>query len=270
MSRTLKKAPKKALKVIALKSQDSKETEQIMKVQSTVPVQANPTPDGMIALALQSGRTMEDIGKLIDHRNAEIARLARLKFIESKKNFSVLRDRIVKSNPADFGETKSGRQGAKYFFEDLDAIEKVVKAPAGECGLTYDWKTRYDDKYIYIKCILTHTAGHSEEDEMRGHADTSGGKNPIQAEASTVSYLMRYTLKHVLGLSTGKDDDDGHGSAPARAEQQQASGGIPIPSDAQFKDVVQKVIAKVINLEEALKLYSYSVEQVETLQIAGA
>jgi hypothetical protein len=44
---------------------------------------------------------------------------------------------------------------------------------------------------------------------MSAPADKSGGKNDIQAMASTVTYLRRYTLTGALGITTGNDDNDG-------------------------------------------------------------
>lgn len=265
--KTAKKAAAKNRKVIHLKSQDSKESVSIQTI-PTEQVQVShhqSHAESMIDVALKSGRSMEEIGKLIEYRNAEIARLAKLAFIEAKKDFTKLRGRIVKSNDADFGTTKSGSQGAKYKFEDLDAIEIAVKDVAASCGLTYDWKPRYEGDWIYITCILSHIGGHSEEVTMRGKADSSGGKNSIQAEASTVSYLMRYTLKQVMGLSTGKDDDDGHKSGKPVAPEK--TDGLPFATDEQYKAIIHQLITKVIKFDEALKIFSYTDEQLESLKI---
>lgn len=49
---------------------------------------------------------------------------------------------------------------------------------------------------------------------MGGPPDTGGAKNAIQARASTVSYLERYTFKAVAGVAEG-GDDDGQGGAGA-------------------------------------------------------
>jgi len=43
----------------------------------------------------------------------------------------------------------------------------------------------------------------------------SGNKNPIQAIASTVSYLERYTLLAITGLTTKDMDDDGKNAGGA-------------------------------------------------------
>lgn len=46
---------------------------------------------------------------------------------------------------------------------------------------------------------------------MGGPPDAGGAKNAIQARASTKTYLERYTLKAITGLSEQADDDDGNG-----------------------------------------------------------
>lgn len=46
---------------------------------------------------------------------------------------------------------------------------------------------------------------------MGGPPDTGGAKNAIQARASTKTYLERYTLKAITGLSEQNDDNDGRG-----------------------------------------------------------
>jgi hypothetical protein len=46
---------------------------------------------------------------------------------------------------------------------------------------------------------------------MGGPPDAGGAKNAIQARASTISYLERYTLKAICGVAEGGEDDDGNG-----------------------------------------------------------
>ena len=41
--------------------------------------------------------------------------------------------------------------------------------------------------------------------------DSSGSKNSIQAIASTLTYLQRYTLLSITGLAASEADDDGRG-----------------------------------------------------------
>ncbi len=55
---------------------------------------------------------------------------------------------------------------------------------------------------------------------MGGPPDAGGAKNAIQARASTKTYLERYTLKAITGLSEQNDDTDGNttGSTDLRDE----------------------------------------------------
>jgi hypothetical protein len=51
--------------------------------------------------------------------------------------------------------------------------------------------------------------GHFEETSITAEADVSGSKNPIQAVGSTISYLERYSILALTGLSTKDMDTDG-------------------------------------------------------------
>jgi hypothetical protein len=85
------------------------------------------------------------------------------------------------------------------------------------------WKLTKDEKdWIEVTCTLSHSQGHSECVSMGGPPDAGGAKNAIQARASTISYLERYTLKAICGVAEGGEDDDGNGGkdapeCPARA-----------------------------------------------------
>lgn len=78
-------------------------------------------------------------------------------------------------------------------------------------GLTHAWSMAQEaNGKITVACTLTHAGGHSERVELSSLSDDSGGKNSIQAIASANTYLQRYTLLAVTGLSTSDmPDDDG-------------------------------------------------------------
>jgi hypothetical protein len=59
-----------------------------------------------------------------------------------------------------------------------------------------------------VTCFLRHVGGHQESASMGGPPDAGGAKNAIQARASTKTYLERYTLKAITGLSEQDDDTD--------------------------------------------------------------
>lgn len=58
--------------------------------------------------------------------------------------------------------------------------------------------------------ILTHKAGHAEEDRFECAPDKSGGKADIQANGSTRSYGQRYTTISLCGIVTKGQDNDGN------------------------------------------------------------
>ena len=80
-------------------------------------------------------------------------------------------------------------------------------------GLSSSWKLTRDEKdWMEVTCYLRHVGGHEESVSMGGPPDAGGAKNAIQARASTKTYLERYTLKAITGLSEQNDDTDGAGA----------------------------------------------------------
>src|SRR5487761_1501243 len=92
------------------------------------------------------------------------------------------------------------------------ACDAIIKG-LSEHGISHRWDVAQGDGRIKVTCILTHALGHSESAGMHGPIDDSGGKNAIQAIASSVSYLERYTLFAAAGLASQDMDDDGRGGA---------------------------------------------------------
>jgi hypothetical protein len=62
-----------------------------------------------------------------------------------------------------------------------------------------------------VSGVLRHEAGHKEEAELVLPADVSGGKNPVQAVGSSLTYGQRYVAKMLLNLASRRrgEDDDG-------------------------------------------------------------
>ncbi len=105
----------------------------------------------------------------------------------------------------------------------MAAIASIVDPILHRHGLYYRHRTGQTEAgRVTVTCVLSHRAGHSEETTLVGAEDNSGNKNGLQAIASTVQYLMRYTLRAALGLSITEEDDDGQaGGASAVITQEQ-------------------------------------------------
>jgi hypothetical protein len=126
----------------------------------------------------------------------------------------------AKSEIPVIGKNATGHNNKRY--ADFSAYAQALKPILAKHGLSYRFRTEQADK-ITVTCILSHKAGHFEENSLAGPPDATGSKNAIQAIGSTVQYLMRYTLVQALGLASG-EDDDGHStgsgdSGPITEEQ---------------------------------------------------
>lgn len=121
--------------------------------------------------------------------------------------------RIIRNKTIADGPLKNRR------YADLFTVVDAVTPALSQHGLSHSWVTTKNEKdWIEVACTLTHVAGHAERREFGGPPDTGGAKNPIQARASTLSYLQRYTLLMVLGMAVSDQDDDGRGGQDQRAD----------------------------------------------------
>lgn len=167
-----------------------------------------PTPMRLIELAVQQGANADQLGKLMDLHLRWEAHQAKQAYIAALQTF--------KEHPPDINKTKkvsyANKDGSEtvYFHPELDDITLAIGAALKKVGITHNWRTSDVAGRITVTCVLTHEQGHSEDvATLGGPADTSGGKNNIQAIGSTVSYLQRYTLLSGTGLAAKGQDDDG-------------------------------------------------------------
>lgn len=176
----------------------------------TIPPSGNVTPHDLLRIAIEGGADLDRLEKLMDLQDRYDANQARKAFTEDMTEFKKAAPEIVKRNQVSFGsgDKKTEYKHAKLF----DVCDAIVSSLANH-GFTHRWKTeQLDGGQIVVTCVITHRLGHSEETALRSGADQSGGKNNIQAVASTLSYLQRYSLLSAVGLATKDMDDDGRGA----------------------------------------------------------
>lgn len=114
---------------------------------------------------------------------------------------------IAKSKRVSF-KTSTGK--TEYDHAELHDITRALVPVMAKYGLSHRWTLKQENNLITVDCVVTHRDGHSESVTMSGPADESGGKNKIQAIASTKSYLERYTFLAATGMATGGEiDNDG-------------------------------------------------------------
>lgn len=170
---------------------------------STSAVAAN-SPMGMMMAALQQGADLAQIEKMMDlqerWQRGEAKKAYDTAFAAFKaEGVTILKGRKVTDGPL---------KGKSY--AELHDVVNAVTSALSRHGLSSSWKLTKDERdWIEVTCYLRHTGGHEESVSMGGPPDAGGAKNAIQARASSKTYLERYTLKAILGLSEEDDDKDG-------------------------------------------------------------
>jgi hypothetical protein len=203
------------------------EKQEAQEVRGLVVQESNPHTS--LQLAIERGMSADTIEKLIGAAE-------RWDVLEEKRRMRAAEATYVsamasfKSNPPDIIKRSTALYNGKpqYNFVNVgDAVAAIIPALA-ECGFSHSWKhTKGEGNIICVRCVVTHkdAPGYSEHDDMEAPPDTSGNKNPLQAIASTRSYLEKYTLLSVLGLAAREADDDGRtgGGDPVETPEEKAA-----------------------------------------------
>jgi hypothetical protein len=170
---------------------------------------ATNTPADMLMIAIQQGADLDKLERLMAMQDKHNANLARMAFVDAMAQFKLNAPDIYKDKDVSFN-------GTTYSHASLGGICAVVIESLAKVGISHSWDQSQKDGMITVACILTHKQGHSERSQLEAPPDNSGKKNGIQQVSSTITYLQRYTLLGVCGLSTmdAKDDDDGRNATP--------------------------------------------------------
>lgn len=188
---------------------------QVATREETAPVAINApaanSPMGMMLSAIQQGATLEQVEKMMDLQERWERKEAKKAYDAAFASFKAEAVVIIKGKDVTDGPLKG-----KSYAELHDVVDAVTPA-LSKHGLSSSWKLTKDDKdWMEVTCYLRHVGGHEESVSMGGPPDAGGAKNAIQARASTKTYLERYTLKAITGLSERGEDSDGR---PPKAEK---------------------------------------------------
>lgn len=106
---------------------------------------------------------------------------------------------------------KNDRVQSRYAkFED---IHRIVTPILSRHHLAITFDVNQNGNQVTVTPILSHTNGHIERGgAMPLAVDTTGSKNATQGAGSAVSYGKRHTMKAMLNIVEGGEDDDGQGA----------------------------------------------------------
>ena len=177
---------------------------EVKQVNSAVALN-NSSPAAIMLQALAQGTSLEQVEKMMDLQIKWEEREAQKAFNVAFSAFKAESVQILKGRKVTDGPLK-GRSYAELH----DVVDAVTPA-LSKHGLGASWKVTKDEpQWIEVTCTIKHVGGHSESVSLGGPPDVGGAKNAIQARASTVTYLERYTLKAITGLAETDDDTDGN------------------------------------------------------------
>ena len=100
----------------------------------------------------------------------------------------------------------------RYGFALWEDINTAIKPVLMKHGFALTFRTDTTNG-ITVTGVLSHRSGHREETTITMPADPGGGKNAVQAVASSVSYGKRYTAGALLNLTSHGEDDDAYRAA---------------------------------------------------------
>jgi len=178
-------------------------TEAVPEIQA---IAATPDPSQLLAVAVRKDFDIEKLQKLMDLYERWQIRQARAAYYDALAEFQSKIPRIPRRKLVSF--TNSTGSKTEYYYAPLGDIDECIKETMQSCLLSKRWVIEDKGELITVTCHITHAMGHSEQAEMTGKADASGGKNAIQQRGSTIQYLQRYTLIGALGIATADDDID--------------------------------------------------------------
>jgi hypothetical protein len=208
------------------------------------------TPMHMLQVALDQGADLAKLEQLMALQERWEANEARKAYVSAMAQFKRNPPDILKRKHVHFQTSKGTTE---YMHATLaDVCAAAIKGLA-DVGISHRWDVEQKDGQITVHCVLTHQQGYSERTTLTGRADDSGGKNAIQAIASAVTYLQRYTLLSATGLATrDMQDDDGR-----------ASSGPEIITQNQILDLEALITEVGANREQFLRFCK--VERIEDM-----
>lgn len=209
--------------------------EQPLALQPEAQALAVNSPAGMMLAAMTKGLDPAMIEKMMDLQRRWEAGEAVKAYNAAFAAFKAESIRVVKNRTVTDGPLR-GKSYAELF-SVLDAVTPMLS----KHGLSTSWKlTKDEPQWLEITCILKHVGGHFETASMGGPPDVGGAKTPVQARASTKTFLERQTLKSVCGVAEGGDDDNG-GNADIYNSAEALQGWIIKAESASDAAVLNKI-----------------------------
>lgn len=127
----------------------------------------------------------------------------------------------------------------KSKYASLENIIEAIRKPLEEVGLSF---SQFPTGENELSTILMHTSG----EFLQSTVKMSPKDNTPQGQGSAITYMRRYSLSAVLGLST-EEDDDGNAASKPKAPEKKQEAKKPVKVLATLTDIKKSIAA---NLEK--------------------
>ncbi|SPT99151.1 recombination protein, phage associated [Lysinibacillus capsici] len=149
------------------------------------------------------------------------------------------------------GEVKQPlKDKANPFFKSkyvpLENVVEAITEIAPKHGLSFIQYPINQDNKVGVVTVLMHSSGEYIQMEP---IFTTPAKNDAQATGSVITYLKRYSLSAVFGITSDEDDDGNSASTVDDKQKTTNNGGVEKLSAAQLKMITGKVaeLSKINN-----------------------
>lgn len=179
---------------------------EVQKIQENLPQvdQNDPMLSMIERVCSDPNFDIQKMEKLVEMRNQEMQRVAKIDFNRDYAEMQELLPRVV----SDHRNNQTNSNYAK-----IEDINNIVLPIINKKGFGVSFKIiSQDDKGITVRAILSHKQGHEEFTDLFTPLDRAGAKGTvnktdIHATGSAITYAKRYAICALLNISVGSDDD---------------------------------------------------------------
>ncbi len=204
---------------------------------------------GMIErIASNPDADMTKMQALMEMRNAELVRVARVSFSSDFSKMAPKLPLVIKNN-------FNGQTSSKY--AKLENINQEINPILAEYGFATSTRIiAQTDKSVTVEAVLWHRDGHLESTPLTLPLDNVGlkgnaNKTEVHATAASITYAKRIALCALLNISTGDDTD---GNAPAAVSYITNDEAMDIEKQIAELDINRADFLKYMNVEAIDKI----------------
>lgn len=213
----------------------------------------------------ESMAIMQVIERVAMNPNADIAKLQQMLDMQERvlnRNARMAYDAAMAKMQPELPEVEKLAEGHNSKYAKFDKILSAIKPSLKNHGFSITHRVKVENSLIHITAVLSHRDGHREETTLVLPPDKTGGKNEVQAVASSTEYGRRYTMNSLLGIATKDADSDG-------GKGQKEKGALI--TDDQRSQLQNALHEKGIAVEKACKkLRIQSLGELESSRFSSA